>query len=66
MTSYPSYRDAASNEAIAEKYDAVPYAAQSNALTHPDNLAAVAGLFGVDWMAVLAYLIADAEQSVPR
>jgi SAM-dependent methyltransferase len=39
--------DPASNEALAEKYAAVPYAAQSNALSHPDRLATVATLYGL-------------------
>jgi SAM-dependent methyltransferase len=37
-----------SNEALAEKYDAIAYAAQSNPLTHPDHMAVVATLFGCE------------------
>ncbi|MBK9114392.1 MAG: methyltransferase regulatory domain-containing protein [Betaproteobacteria bacterium] len=33
--------------AIARRYDAIPYAAQSNALSHPAHLATVATLFGL-------------------
>jgi SAM-dependent methyltransferase len=39
--------DPASNEALVERYGAVGYAAQSNALTHPDRLATVAVLHGL-------------------
>ena len=42
-----SLLDPASNEALAEKYAAVPYAAQSNALSHPNRLATVASLYGL-------------------
>ena len=37
-----------SNEALAGKYDAIAYAAQSNPLTHPDCMAVVAALFGFE------------------
>ena len=37
-----------SNAALVRKYDAVAYAAQSNALSHPDHLAVVATLFGLE------------------
>ena len=37
-----------SNAALVEKYDAVAYAAQSNALSHPDHMAVVATLFGLE------------------
>ena len=39
--------DPSSNEALIEKYGAVGYAAQSNALAHPDRLATVAALHGL-------------------
>lgn len=39
--------DPTSNEALVEKYGAVEYAAQSNALSHPDRLATVAALHGL-------------------
>ena len=37
-----------SNAALMRKYDAVAYAAKSNALSHPDHMAVVATLFGLD------------------
>ncbi len=37
-----------SNAALVRKYDAVAYAAQSNALSHPDHMAVVATLFGLE------------------
>lgn len=37
----------ASNEALVQKYGAVPYSAQSNALSHPDRLATVATLYSL-------------------
>ena len=40
--------DRTSNAALVEKYDAIGYAAQSNALSHPDHMAVVATLFGLD------------------
>jgi len=39
--------DQTANSEIARKYDALPYAAQSNALSHPRHLATVATLFGL-------------------
>ena len=39
-------KDPTSNAALIEKYDAVPYEGQSNALSHPDTMAAVATLYG--------------------
>ena len=39
--------DAGSNQALVEKYAAVAYAAQANALSHPDRLATVAALHGL-------------------
>jgi SAM-dependent methyltransferase len=36
-----------SNTALVEKYDAVAYEGQSNALSHPDHMAVVATLFGL-------------------
>ena len=39
--------DPESNEALVEKYGAIGYAAQSNALSHPDRLATAAALFGL-------------------
>ena len=51
MTREPESRrpgsDPSSNEALIEKYGAVGYAAQSNALAHPDRLATVAALHGL-------------------
>jgi predicted O-methyltransferase YrrM len=44
--------DPESNEALVEKYGAVDYAAQSNALSHPDRLATVAALNGLSPPAV--------------
>ena len=35
------------NAALAEKYDAVAYEGQSNALSHPDRMAVVATLYGL-------------------
>jgi len=37
-----------SNATLMRKYDAVAYAAKSNALSHPDHIAVVATLFGLD------------------
>jgi tRNA G46 methylase TrmB len=39
--------DAVVNRELERKYDAVAYAAQSNALSHPGHLATVATLFGL-------------------
>ena len=39
--------DQTANSDLARKYDAVAYAAQSNALSHPRHLATVAALFGM-------------------
>src|SRR4029453_13288727 len=39
--------DAVVNQELARKYEAVAYAAQSNALSHPRHLATVATLFGL-------------------
>jgi SAM-dependent methyltransferase len=39
--------DRTTNTALVEKYDAVAYAAQSNALSHPHHMAVVATLFGL-------------------
>ena len=39
--------DRTTGAALAEKYDVVPYEAQSNALSHPDHMAVVATLFGL-------------------
>ena len=39
--------DQTANSDLARKYDAVAYAAQSNALSHPRHLATVATLFGL-------------------
>jgi methylase of polypeptide subunit release factors len=36
-----------SNTALVEKYDAVAYEGQSNALSHPDHMVVVATLFGL-------------------
>jgi len=44
--------DPASNEALVEKYGAVSYAAQSNVLSHPDQLATIAALHGLSPPAV--------------
>ena len=41
-------KDPTSNAALIEKYDAVPYEGQSNALSHPDTMAAVARLHGLE------------------
>ena len=40
--------DGSDKASIARRYDAIAYAAQSNALSHPRHLATVAALFGVD------------------
>jgi SAM-dependent methyltransferase/methyltransferase-like protein len=45
--SQPAAPDPTSNDALVEKYGAVGYAAQSNALSHPDRLATVATLHGL-------------------
>lgn len=37
-----------SNAALVEKYDAIAYAANANALSHPDHMAVVATLFGLE------------------
>lgn len=39
--------DLTSNAALIERYDAVPYEGQSNALSHPDLMASVATLHGL-------------------
>src|SRR2546426_568026 len=39
--------DRTTSTALAEKYDAIPYEAKSNALSHPDHMAVVATLFGL-------------------
>src|SRR5438034_9752504 len=39
--------DRTTGAALAEKYDAVPYETQSNALSHPNHMAVVATLFGL-------------------
>jgi len=39
--------DPTSNEALAEKYDAIAYGAQANAFSHPSHLASMATLFGL-------------------
>ena len=39
--------DRTTNAALAEKYDAVAYQGQSNALSHPDRMAVVATLYGL-------------------
>jgi len=36
------------NDALAGKYDAIAYATQSNPLSHPDQMAVVATLFGLE------------------
>jgi len=41
-------KDPTNNAALIEKYDAVPYEGQSNALSHPDTMAAVARLHGLE------------------
>jgi hypothetical protein len=41
-------KDPTSNAALIERYDAVPYEGQSNALSHPDTMAAVARLHGLE------------------
>ena len=51
--------DPASNEAVVEKYGAVAYAAQSNALSHPDRLATVASLHGLSPPAVATCRVLD-------
>ena len=43
----PTVGDAVVNRELERKYDAVAYAAQSNALSHPGHLATVATLFGL-------------------
>src|SRR5260370_23021953 len=40
------------NAALMRKYDAVAYAAKSNAFSHPDHMAVVATLFGLHPAAV--------------
>jgi SAM-dependent methyltransferase/methyltransferase-like protein len=44
--------DGTGNEDLARKYDSVPYAAQSHAVTHPDRIATVATLLGLQPPAV--------------
>jgi len=39
--------DRTTGTALAEKYDAIAYEAQSNPLSHPDHMAVVATLFGL-------------------
>jgi SAM-dependent methyltransferase len=45
----PSANDAlASNAAIADRYETVAYEARPNPVSHPDHLAAIAAMFGLD------------------
>jgi SAM-dependent methyltransferase len=44
----PSNDDTSSSAAIAESYEAVAYEAKPNTVSHPDHLAAIATMFGLE------------------
>src|SRR5579862_7914109 len=66
----PVLNDLTGNAALAEKYDAIAYGAQANALSHPSHLASIATLFGlrpadVDTCRVLEVGCSDGSNLLP-